>query len=259
MASKVLTWGVNGYPTCPLRGCDNDVAAVAELARGLAHFDPSSNLRQLLDGDATAANVIDAMRWLVDGVGPGEFAILHHSGHGATAAIDGVAQDVICPVDFDWTPQHWISADDCVTILSALNPAARLFWLADCCHSGNLDEQGRDVPPAGIKSFPPPAGFAAQTSAGRRAGAALRSLGSGGRLPVAFVSACTSAQTAADAVIAGRPCGAFTTYFLQALRQESPATPVASTAADAASLLQQNGYSQNPVASGCWAGLPFPR
>jgi hypothetical protein len=78
---RAVLIGVSDYapPTVPTVGSANDARDMYQVLvrQGL----PESNLRLLVDGDATAANIRDGMAWLVENSTPSSFSVFHYSGH----------------------------------------------------------------------------------------------------------------------------------------------------------------------------------
>jgi len=78
---RALVVGVSQYqsPTRPTFGGAGDAGAVkaALLKNGWSE----ENIRMLVDGEATAANIRSGLDWLVNGSGPDTFSFFHYSGH----------------------------------------------------------------------------------------------------------------------------------------------------------------------------------
>src|SRR5512136_3264192 len=82
MSKKALCVGINDYPYdgSDLNGCINDAKAWAELLT--AHFDfPSSDVKLLLDSQATKANVIAGLKALLTGAKAGDVLVYTNSSH----------------------------------------------------------------------------------------------------------------------------------------------------------------------------------
>jgi len=259
---RIVLAGINSYPGCPLRGCINDILNMKSYLTAECGIDPN-NIHMLLDRAATTDAILSELSWLA-GTPTGARAYFHYSGHGAQVddphGLNGLA-DVICPVDFDWSPQHMITDKQFLSIFGGMATGVHFNWASDSCHSGDLD---RDLPkPNGPKMTPkcivPPPGLhhkiaelKKQMTAPSHANRAML----GGMLDVGFASGCRSDQTSADTEIAMQPCGAFTAFYLQALRANKGA-PFAQVVAATAALLSQNGYSQQPQAQGARINLPL--
>lgn len=254
---RVLLVGINQYPGCPLRGCVNDVNNVKNFLVSDYAFS-TSDMKILTDREATTQNILNALQWFTE-VGTGSRCYFHYSGHGAQAPIndpsepDGLAE-VICPIDFDWSPEHMVTDKQFVRIFSQIPQGCRFNWASDSCHSGDLD---RKIPPPNQipKRMLPPPNIAIKIEELKRKGVKSRAL-VGGVMEVGFVSGCRSDQTSADAVIGGQPCGAFTHFYLAALKSLKTA-PLTDVGAATVKGLATNGYEQAPCVEGTRAGRAF--
>uniref|UniRef100_J3LPD8 Peptidase C14 caspase domain-containing protein n=1 Tax=Oryza brachyantha TaxID=4533 RepID=J3LPD8_ORYBR len=130
-----------------LRGTVNDVNCMSFLLRERFGF-PADSILVLTqeDGDTyrvpTRANLLLAMRWLVEGCSSGDSLVLHFSGHGLQKLdtngdeVDGY-DEALCPVDFE---QAGVILDDEIneTIVRPLGPGVKLHAIVDTCHSGTI-------------------------------------------------------------------------------------------------------------------------
>ena len=252
---RALLVGINEYPSAPLHGCVNDVQDMAEFLVERCGFD-MNDVRLLTDARATTQGILERIGWLLTGVRLGDRIFFQYSGHGAQMAtrnpqgeVDGL-DEVICPVDFDWSDDHVIRDKDFDRIFSAVPPGVEFVWVSDSCHSGDLS---RDIPHPGRlpRSMPLPADMDWRLRTARKAG--LRALGmrSAGGLQVALVSGCAAEQTSADAVFSGRSNGALTYYLLQVLKDAASGnSPLAGVVEQVRLLLRNNGFEQIPALEG---------
>lgn len=258
---KAFLLGINTYPGAPLSGCVEDVTNAANFLVD-EHKVREDDVRLLTDARATKAAIMDRLNWLVQ-CEPGDQIYFHYSGHGTQVAdrnhnaeVDGL-DEVICPVDFAWDPNFYITDKELVAIFSKIPAGVSFNWCSDSCHSGDLT---RDMPAHSSRNkfISPPADLAWRIRTARNKSIiSSRSRGMiGNMLDVGFISGCRSDQTSADTVINGRPCGAFTYYLLKNLRamKDKPLKDVTrSIVAD----LAANGYTQQPQAEGARITLPF--
>lgn len=223
---RALLIGINDYPTAPLRGCINDISDMASFLVEKCNFS-MSEIRLLADGRATTNNIIEHLNWLVDGVMPGDYIFFHYSGHGTQMAtrdhqgeLDGL-DEVICPVDFDWTDAHVIRDKDFKRIFSSIPMGTEFVWVSDSCHAGNLS---RLMSPINVvaRHFPIPIDiqWRIDTAASLGINALMFSRAVEQTNNVALISGCQPDQTSADAVFNGRPNGALTYFLLEALKEE---------------------------------------
>lgn len=254
---RVAVIGINAYPGCPLSGCVNDIMNMKSFLINECSFN-ANDIHTLTDRTATTGAILAELDWLA-GTPAGSRAYLHYSGHGAqvddSSQPSGLA-DVICPVDFDWSPQRMITDKQFVSIFSRMASGVRFNWASDSCHSGDLDRDmlrpnGPRLTPKCI--VPPPGLHHKITHIKKQLGSRAMI---NGILDVGFASGCRSDQTSADTDIGGQACGAFTCFYLQALRANKGA-PFGQVVHATAALLAQNGYSQQPQAQGARIGVPI--
>jgi len=258
---KVLQVGINTYPGCPLAGCINDVSNVKGVLTS-RYGVMEGNIKALLDRDATTQNILKALDWLVD-VPPGARILFQFSGHGSQVPTsdpsepDGLSE-IICPVDLAWSPDHYITDKQFVQVFSRIPQGVLFNWLSDSCHSGDISRDmvvALGVPRAAVRHIPPPAHILQEVR--RRMAKKLARAVVAGKLDVGYVSGCRSDQTSTDAYIMGRPCGAFTHFFVKALTSMPKEASLESVVTETRKLLVQNGYEQVPQCEGTRAGRPF--
>ena len=224
MPNKALLIGINAYlpPLKTLNGCLHDIEDVAGFLASSCGFGPDE-IRFLRDGEATTAAIKAGLSELITAVQPGDRVVLHYSGHGAQMPnwsgreIDSL-DEVICPVDFDWTDEHAVKDDDFRQAFQGVPAGVRFVWVSDSCHSGDLTrapERLDRIP----RLVPPPPDIATDIEAARSRGVSTRPLvADAASLNLAYISGCRSDQISSDAEINGRWNGAATYFLLQALR-----------------------------------------
>ncbi len=257
--NRMLLIGINAYPGCALAGCRNDISDVDSVIPAKFAFD-QTNVHILLDGAATAQNIINECVWLSQTPG-GARAYLHYSGHGAqnpSPNDPNKVDDVICPVNFDWTQDRMITSEQFVQIFVKMVAGVKFNWVSDSCHSGGLD---RGFHNGGKKQTPKfiVAPSAIQHEITKRKIAQrhvhLREM-INNHINVGFISGCRSDQTSADTEVNGRPCGALTHYYLQSL-QTMYAMSLNLFVPALQKTLYDEGYDQQPVGDGPRMNLPM--
>lgn len=259
MARKALLVGINDYPDAPLRGCVTDVERMAaELyGRGWERDD----IRLITDKRATTNAIRDRLDWLVSFATPGDSLVFHYSGHGTKLAYrDGLgkagpAQDCICPVDFDWSTSHALTANDFAEMFMDIPVGVSFTWISDSCHSGNL---ARTVFCADFgtyrapRSYPVPADIAWRNASAPPANSEGPTFARAVKhLHGVLLAGCKSEQTSADAFLDGEPCGAFTTALLRRLNEANGrAKPIETVVIEANEWLEANGFDQDPQCKG---------
>jgi hypothetical protein len=90
----------------------------------------------------TAANIMEGLKWLVNGVKAGDSLFLHYSGHGSQTADDAQEEadgkdEVLVPMDYQ---TGGLIRDDMINrlIVRPLPKGARLHAIIDACHSGTM-------------------------------------------------------------------------------------------------------------------------
>jgi hypothetical protein len=265
MTNRALLVGINAYPGNELNGCINDVQGMAEFLTSSMGF-ATSDIRLLCDDRATTSAITERLGWLVQGATNGDRLVLHYSGHGAllplrdgSGAVTSV-HDTICPVDFDFSPEHAITDDDFRGIFQSIQPGVHFAWVSDSCHSGDLARELRQGPPTRPRLFPMPADIAWRLRDANQKGLASTGFPKAiEHLKGALISGCRSDQTSADAFIQGSYHGALTYYLLQELTAGGGLTATLSTVvADVNRALLKDGYSQQPQLRGDPAAAKLP-
>ncbi|MEI6205517.1 MAG: caspase family protein [Desulfuromonadales bacterium] len=227
---RALLVGINKYPGCPLYGCVNDITDMAGFLKETCGFQ-MNNIRLLTDARATKAAIVERLNLLVNGARPGDRLLFHYSGHGAqmstrnpAAEVDKL-DEVICPVDFDWSDERAIRDKDFYRIFATVPQGVEFIWISDSCHSGDLNRDFPALKPDHYhKTIMPPEdiNWRLQTarellaeSPGRVRATSLASAVK--ELNVALISGCKSNETSADAVFNNRPNGALTYFLLKEL------------------------------------------
>lgn len=134
MDFALLQVGINEYPFVPLKGCVNDCI---NLSRQFSRFGLTVSRFGLYDSNATRANILESLRWLVRQDVP--TLIFQYSGHGTrvrdrSGDETGPYDSAIVPVDF--IHSGVIVDDELAEIYSLVAPDKRLIILSDSCHSG---------------------------------------------------------------------------------------------------------------------------
>jgi hypothetical protein len=263
--NRALLVGINAYPTSPLGGCVNDIDDMKDFLIGQCSF-AVEDIRLVADAAATKVNIEAGLQWLTAGLVEGDRILFHYSGHGAQmpsysdTELDGV-DEVICPVDFDWTDEHAIRDKEFHSLFQGVPPKVEAVWVSDSCHSGDLYRAMPGSGPHALEKrlLPPPA-VAAEIERAKSMGVPSRSLlRSSSELNVALVAGCRSDQTAADDSFSGRRNGALTFYLLESLLA-GIASPLSSVVAQTKiALAASNRFTQEPQLEGSAvvAAIPF--
>jgi hypothetical protein len=145
---RALLIGINEYPDPAnrLEGCVNDVFLMSSLLQESA-FQPEE-IRVVLNERATAAGILERLRWLLDGTRPGDERVLFYSGHGAQIPGYGTHEEIdhldecLVPYDFDWSLERAVTDKQFSELYSQLPYDSQFLAIFDCCHSGGMSRDG---------------------------------------------------------------------------------------------------------------------
>ncbi|KAK9819981.1 hypothetical protein WJX72_004748 [[Myrmecia] bisecta] len=221
---KAFSAGCNYAGTSSaLNGCINDSKCMVYLLKNRFGFQ-DEDILLMTDDQAdpnlvpTRRNILQGLRWLVQGCQPGDSLFFHYSGHGSqTADYSGDERDrkneTLCPTDYD-TAGMIVDDELNELLINPLPQGVRLHAVIDACHSGTV----MDLP------------YSCKTQQGRVDWATEYShptsayKGTAGGLAIQF-GAASDDQTAADtAALSGNVAtGAATFSFIQAIEQRGTA------------------------------------
>ncbi|OCF31458.1 hypothetical protein I316_06860 [Kwoniella heveanensis BCC8398] len=146
---KALLIGINYFGTSgELAGCINDVRNVQKFICERFGYQPADIV--ILTDEVndprtmpTRENIINGMRWLVEGAKRDDSLFLHYSGHGTqTEDLEGDEGDdddeAICPVDYQSAGLIVDDESDHELVVKPLPAGCRLTAIFDSCHSGTV-------------------------------------------------------------------------------------------------------------------------
>jgi hypothetical protein len=223
MTKRALCIGINDYPgtDSDLSGCVNDCNdwAAALANRGFA-------VAQLMDRQATKANMMAAIGDLVDKAVAGDRIVLTYSGHG-TWVPDGDGDEpdgrdeALCPWDIG--QGNVLLDDELRELFSKRARGVRLLMISDSCHSGSVTKgDAADLDPGlpRARFLPPEAWMKGVTLPAeiprKLAGGMARTAGD------LLMAGCLDTQYSWDTRFNNRPNGAFTFYALKTLARLDP-------------------------------------
>jgi hypothetical protein len=166
---------------------------------------PLSNVKLLLDGEATLAGIRAQLSWLASVAGSDDSVVIYFSGHGARLAGASGHESFLVPVDGVINDLHSSSVSETELSMALKSiQSARLLILLDACHSGGAvffnKSQGSEVLESGFDEK------------------SLRHLAEGvGRVVIA-----SSRSTETSLITPGGLNSVFTHHLLEALRGEIP-------------------------------------
>lgn len=242
-AVHALLVGINDYPEAggrsPLKGCLNDIAAARAWLE--EHLDAPLSLRELRDGEATAAAVRDAITGHLGQAGPGDTALFWFSGHGTEfAAVEadhlvkeatGRCQAVVC-VDVPLIDKELGALLDGLAACGAHTVA-----VLDCCFSGGAARESRLT----ARFMPPDPAWRAPAPGVRGASGPPRPSGH------VLLAASRLNELSYEDEIGGRRHGLFTHSLLGALAAAGPTATYREVLAAAHCRVQTITSLQHPV------------
>jgi metacaspase-1 len=221
-ARRALCVGINDYPYADndLKGCVNDAKAWASLLKGPFGF-AGSDVKMLLDNQATKKNVVAALKDLLAGARPGDVIVFTNSSHGSYRADkDGDEEkydELLCPYDID---DNDITDDELRELIAGVKDGVRLTVILDNCFSGTAtraadrptpdDRRRRFLNPSlrGLPVLDNP--FTARSK--------VRTKYPESNMREVLLSGCSDREYSYDALIEGTYHGAMTYYALQAIK-----------------------------------------
>jgi metacaspase-1 len=217
---KALVVGINRYKDFPLdalRGCVNDANDMRGWLTDPRRVPPPT-VTTLCDEQATKSAIDSALNDMIASASAGDHLLFYFSGHGSqilSKSEDDYLDEVLCPHDFKYNGEFAILDDDIARWLETLPAGVSMTVVADACCSGDI----KQLSPMGRpKSIEPQRGCTGSKFR-RRLFGSVAAAGFG-----AAVSACASYEDADDTCFDGRPNGAFTHYWLEALGETPLAT-----------------------------------
>lgn len=151
MSKKAFVVGINDFTRAhwALRGCVNDTVEMQSLLETYFGFQ-SQDIRVIQDQDATKANIHAGLNWLLsdyDSDGS-DVRVFHFSSHGTQVADQNndepeCKDEVIVPYDHDWDDPF--RDDELWEHLKGVPENVNFSFVADCCHSGNIQKAAFDI------------------------------------------------------------------------------------------------------------------
>lgn len=227
---KAVCVGINDYPYAgnDLNGCVNDANAWAAVLNKNFGF-PGTDIKILLDSQATKKNVLNELKRLVTGAKAGDVLVYTNSSHGSYRAdIDGDEEkydELICPYDID---VNEIVDDDLRNLFANLPQDVHLTVILDNCFSGTATRAAvNDILP-GHKTPPddPHVRFLSPALRGLpllsnpwTAKPKSKIKYPESKMHEILLSGCTDREYSYDAYLDGKYHGAMTFFALQAIRE----------------------------------------
>ncbi|HBB87408.1 MAG TPA: peptidase C14 [Blastocatellia bacterium] len=251
MTKKALCVGINDYPfgeENDLQGCVNDANDWASLLKN--HFD-FTEVKQLLNADATKAKVITGIKDLLNGAKAGDILVFTNASHGTYLADTDGDEDkydeAICPYDTD---SNLLVDDELRNLFKNIPKDVRLSVISDSCHSGSVTRvmvneyrRNRQLNPRvfGGKELSPDELRTARGKKEQHPESAMKEI---------LLSGCKSNQTSADAYINNDYHGAMSYHAIKAITDANYNLTYAELQKRLVSLLEDENYDQVPQLEG---------
>lgn len=151
MSRRAFIVGINDFTRASwaLRGCINDTIEMQELLKTYFQFQ-AEDIRVLQNHGATKAGIHEGLKWLLsdyDGDGS-DVRVFHFSSHGTQVEDQDDDEwerkdEVIVPYDHDWDDPF---RDDYLWhYFKEIPENVNFTFVADCCHSGNIQRAAFDI------------------------------------------------------------------------------------------------------------------
>ncbi|HWP92509.1 MAG TPA: caspase family protein [Thermodesulfobacteriota bacterium] len=226
---RALCVGINDYPYegNDLNGCVNDANAWAGLLTKQYGF-PKSDVKVLLDSEATKKNIMKALKRLMAGARPGDILVFTNSSHGSyvadTSGDEEKYDEILCPYDIE---DNHILDDELRELIANLKSGVNMTVILDNCFSGTAtraavaeiipglktpdDRRVRFLSPA-LRGLP-----VLQNPWSAKPNSKMKQPES--KMMEILLSGCTDKEYSYDAFFDGVYHGALTYYAIQAIRQ----------------------------------------
>ena len=251
MTKKALCVGINDYPfgeANDLMGCVNDANDWSNLLRN--HFD-FTDVKQLLNSDATKANMISGLKDLLAGASNGDVLVFTNASHGTYLADkDGDEpkfDEAICPYDTD---SELLVDDELRNLFLNIPKGVRLTVISDSCHSGSVTRVAVDQYRRNRQLNPRLLGNPVLSPSEMRNARGNKEKFPESSMNEILLSGCKSNQTSADAHIANDFHGAMSYYAIKAITDAGYNLTYTELHDALLPLLEEENYDQIPQLEG---------
>lgn len=260
MAKKALCIGINDYPYdgSDLNGCVNDAKGWADLLTSKFGFS-GSDVKLLLDAEATKAKMLDGLKSLLTGARSGDVLVFTNSSHGTYVAERGgdeqMYDEALCPYD---CAENLIVDDELRELFNNLSNEVRLTVISDSCHSGTVTRAAVNEIIPGLRTpddrrvrFLSPAlrGAPVIQNPWKAKPKGKEKYPESGMKDL-LLSGCTDKEYSYDALIDGAYHGAMSYFALKAIQEANYQITFQQLHTRLLSFLDDAGYPQHPQLEG---------
>lgn len=260
MAKKALCVGINDYPFDgnDLNGCVNDAKAWADLLTSKFGFSPS-DVKLLLDEEATKGKMIEGLKSLLTGAKAGDVLVFSNSSHGTYVAESGgdeeMYDEAMCPYD---CAENLLVDDELRALFANVSNDVHLTVISDSCFSGTVTRAAiADVIPGLRTPDDRRVRFLSPALMGRKVLENPWTAKPKGKLKYlqssmkeVLLSGCTDKEYSYDALIEGKYHGAMTYFALKAIREANYEITFRQLHTRLRTLVDDAGYPQHPQMEG---------
>ncbi len=263
MNTKALLVGINKYPDPrnSLRGCINDILDMEYFISEKNKVYNKGQINKLTDQHATKKEIVNQLKWLLEGAQAGDQLLFHYSGHGAQAAslhphmeTDGL-DEIICPYDYDGSNETMFRDKEFASLFAGIPKGVHFVWISDSCHAEDLSRDPKmENEAVAFRNF-----IGAKVERSQQHNHSIINPLTITTTPLngALLSACASDQLSADAIINNRFNGAFTHYLIQNLMEYGATKPMELIVQLVNKDLDTFGYDQDAQSEGLLAKQTF--
>ncbi len=254
-ARRALCVGINHFkhlPDATLNGCVNDAIDMAAMLKTMGFAD--GDVMVLTDAQATKAAIMQRLTQMVNEAGAGavNHIVFSLSSHGTQVPdVSGdekdKADEAFCPNDLVqkgrvWDPDHIINDDELNALFAQLPANVLLEVYLDTCHSGTGMKQLWPV-----RYLPPPAPIE-EVWAEMQGAKSLEARPNKPKVKAQRIlwAGCRADQTSADANFNNRANGAFTYFYLKALKELGGKATRSQVIAHMRGQMKEAGFEQIP-------------
>jgi hypothetical protein len=260
MTKRALCVGINDYPGegSDLNGCVNDAKAWGELLIQKYAF-VSSDVKLLLDAQATKEAIMGGLKQLLAGAKSGDVIVFTNSSHGTyvtdTDGDEDAYDEALCPYDCD---RNLIVDDELRELFTNLAQGVSLTVISDSCHSGTVTRAALNENIPWLRTPDDRRVRFLHPSLIGRAGLTNPWLVSNkkkakfpeSKMKDVLLSGCSPSEYSYDALIGGKYHGAMTYFALQAIRDANYQITYAQLHSRLRHLLDDASYPQHPQLEG---------
>jgi hypothetical protein len=260
MSKKALCVGINDYPYdgSDLNGCVNDAHAWADLLASHYGF-AKSDIKLLLDAQATKDAVVAGLKELLTGAKTGDVLVFTNSSHGTyiadTSGDEPKYDEAMCPYD---CADNLLVDDELRELFANLPKGVHFTVISDSCFSGTVTRAAVSESIPGLKTpddrrvrfLSPALRRATILENPWKAKSKSKEKYPESKMKEVLLSGCSDKEYSYDAFIDGKYHGAMTYFALKAIQTAEYKITLQQLLTRVNFLLDDAGYPQHPQLEG---------